>query len=330
MVKKSEKGLAKMMDAINKGIEGARVVRLSDAHIDIERWDSGSLEVNWVLGGGWAKGRVHEIFGWESSGKTTLCLHTIAATQAAGGVVAFIDMEHALDPAWAEIIGVDTQNLIFDQPDNGEQALETVDQMCKAGEVDLIIVDSVAALIPKSELEGEMGDQSVGKHAKLMAQACRKIPASAKKTDTTVIFINQIREKIGVMFGNPETTTGGNALKFAASQRLEVRRTAPKADKDGSKLSNPMKVKCVKNKVSAPFKESITRITYGIGIDHVWEIFTTAVEAEVIKKAGSFYSYDTTKLGQGEANVLFLLRDNPELFEEIKGLVLKALDNEAS
>lgn len=321
MIKKSAKGLEKMMAGLNKSIEGAVIVKLGDADLDVERLGTGSIDADYVLGGGWAVGRIHEVYGWESSGKTTLTLHTIAELQKNGGVAAFIDMEHALDPEWAGILGVDIKNLIFTQPDNGEQALETVDQMCASGEVDLIIVDSVAALIPKSELAGEMGDQSVGRHAKLMAQACRKIPNSAKKTNTTVIFINQIREKIGVMFGNPETTTGGNALKFATTQRLEVRRTAAQKDKNGDKLSSPMKLKCVKNKVSAPFLESETRILFGVGIDTVWEVFTAAVESEIIKKAGSFYSYDGTKLGQGEANALSILRENPDLYDEIKKAV---------
>ena len=324
----SSKGLQKMMDNLNKSIEGVNIVKLGNADMDVERISSGSLEVDWVLGGGWAKGRIHEIYGGESSGKTTLCLHTIAEVQKTGGTAAFVDMEHALDPEWAKVIGVDTDNLVFLQPDYGEQALEVVDQMCHSGEVDLIIVDSVAALIPESELKGEMGDQAVGKQAKMMAQACRKLPQSAKKTETTVIFINQTREKIGVMFGSPVTTPGGNALKFTVSQRLEVRRTAGKKETDGTKLSNPMKIKCVKNKVSAPFKESETRITYGIGIDSYWETLQVAVEAEIVKKAGSFFSFRDTKIAQGEKNTLDMLRDNPELFEEIVFLVKKSMAEE--
>tara|TARA_R110000772_G_C13310332_1_gene440656 strand:- start:50668 stop:51639 length:972 start_codon:yes stop_codon:yes gene_type:complete len=319
---KSEKGLQTLMDNLNKSIGEQAIVKLGDADRNVERIPTGSLEANYVLGGGWAKGRVLEVFGWESSGKTTLALHTIAECQQSGGVAAFIDMEHALDPEWAGTIGVDVGNLVFMQPDNGEQALETVDQMCRSGEVDLIVIDSVAALVPKSELEGEMGDANVGKHARLMSQAMRKIPNSAQKTGTTVLFINQMRMKIGVMFGNPETTTGGNALKFFASQRLEVRKRNPKKDNDGEKLSNIVALKCVKNKVSAPFLESETVITYGLGIDTVWEVLQLSVEADIIKKAGSWFSYDSTKLGQGQAAVLALLRDNPELLEEIKNKVL--------
>lgn len=316
-----EKGLDALMKKMNASIGEKAVVKLGDADRQVDRLSSGSMEIDYVLGGGWAVGRMHEIFGGESSGKTTICLHTIAECQANGGTAMFIDAEHALDPEWAKTIGVNIDELIFVQPDYGEQALEIADQFAASGEVDLIIIDSVANLIPKTELEGEMGDQAVGKQAKMMAQACRKLPVSAQKGSCTIIFINQTRQKIGVTFGSDVTTPGGNALKFAVSQRLEIWANAPKTESDGSKLSRPLKAKCIKNKVSAPFLQSETRIAFGIGIDTVWEVLELAIELEIVKKGGSWYSMGESKLGQGEKAVLEFLREDEDTFNAIKHLV---------
>ena len=259
-----------------------------------------------------------EIYGPESSGKTTLTIHAIAEAQKKGGIAAFIDAEHAFDRYYAESLGVDVENLIISQPDNGEQALEIADNLIRSGAIDIIVIDSVAALTPKSEIEGEMGDSKMGLHARLMSQALRKLTGSISKTNCTVIFINQLREKIGVMFGNPETTTGGNALKFYASVRLDIRRSTQIKDTNGNVLGNKTRVKVVKNKVAPPFKLVEFDIMYGKGISKVGEIIDLGVDFEIIKKAGSWFSYDETKLGQGRDAVKTLLLDNPELMEELE------------
>jgi len=266
---------------------------------------------------GYPKGRIIEIYGPESSGKTTLTLHAIAEAQKAGGIAAFIDAEHAFDRHYAEKLGVDIENLIISQPDNGEQALEIAENLIRSGAIDIVVIDSVAALTPKSEIEGEMGDSKMGLHARLMSQALRKLTGTISKTHCTVFFINQLREKIGVMFGNPETTTGGNALKFYASVRLDIRRSSQ--IKDGEiVIGNRTKVKVVKNKVAPPFKTAEFDIMYGEGVSKTGEILDLAVEFEVIKKAGSWFSYGETKLGQGRDAVKVLIKDNPELAEELE------------
>jgi recombination protein RecA len=267
--------------------------------------------------GGYPKGRIIEIFGPESSGKTTLTLHAIAEAQKAGGIAAFVDAEHAFDRFYAEKLGVDIDNLIISQPDNGEQALEIAESLIRSGAVDIVVIDSVAALTPKSEIEGDMGDSKMGLHARLMSQALRKLTATISKTNCTVFFINQLREKIGVMFGNPETTTGGNALKFYASIRIDIRRSSQ--IKDGENvLGNRTKVKIVKNKVAPPFKTAEFDIMYGEGVSKTGEILDLAVEFEVIKKSGSWFSYGDTKLGQGRDAVKNLIKDNPELADELE------------
>jgi len=271
------------------------------------------------------RGRVVEIYGPESSGKTTLTLHAIAEAQKAGGIAAFIDAEHAFDRFYAEKLGVDIDNLIISQPDHGEQALEITDNLIRSGAIDIIIIDSVAALTPKSEIEGEMGDSKVGLHARLMSQALRKLTGSISKTHSTVIFINQLREKIGVMFGNPETTTGGNALKFYSSVRLDIRRSTQIKDTDGGVLGNKTRVKVVKNKVAPPFRLAEFDIMYGEGISKVGEILDLGVGYEIIKKSGSWFSYGDTKLGQGRDAVKTLLLDNPELMDELEGKIKDAI-----
>jgi recombination protein RecA len=289
------------------------------AIIDVEIIPSGSLGLDVALGvGGYPRGRVVEIYGPESSGKTTLTIHAIAEAQKKGGIAAFIDAEHAFDRYYAESLGVDVENLIISQPDNGEQALEIADNLIRSGAIDIIVIDSVAALTPKSEIEGEMGDSKMGLHARLMSQALRKLTGSISKTNCTVIFINQLREKIGVMFGNPETTTGGNALKFYASVRLDIRRSTQIKDTNGAVLGNKTRVKVVKNKVAPPFKLVEFDIMYGKGISKVGEIIDLGVDFEIIKKAGSWFSYDETKLGQGRDAVKTLLLDNPELMDELE------------
>jgi recombination protein RecA len=284
----------------------------------VEVIPSGSLGLDLALGvNGYPRGRVIEIYGPESSGKTTLTLHAIAEAQKAGGIAAFIDAEHAFDRNYAEKLGVDIENLIISQPDNGEQALEIAENLIRSGAIDIVVIDSVAALTPKSEIEGEMGDSKMGLHARLMSQALRKLTGTISKTHCTVFFINQLREKIGVMFGNPETTTGGNALKFYASVRLDIRRSSQ--IKDGENvIGNRTKVKVVKNKVAPPFKTAEFDIMYGEGVSKTGEILDLAVEFEIIKKAGSWFSYGDTKLGQGRDAVKVLIKDNPELADELE------------
>jgi recombination protein RecA len=285
---------------------------------EVETISSGSLGLDLALGvNGYPKGRIIEIYGPESSGKTTLTLHAIAEAQKAGGIAAFIDAEHAFDRNYAEKLGVDIENLIISQPDNGEQALEIAENLIRSGAIDIVVIDSVAALTPKSEIEGEMGDSKMGLHARLMSQALRKLTGTISKTHCTVFFINQLREKIGVMFGNPETTTGGNALKFYASIRLDIRRSSQIKEGDNV-IGNRTKVKVVKNKVAPPFKTAEFDIMYGEGVSKTGEILDLAVEFEIIKKAGSWFSYGDTKLGQGRDAVKVLIKDNPELADELE------------
>jgi len=323
------KDRAKALDAVLGQIEKQHgkgsIMRLGDesAKMSIESIPTGSLELDLALGiGGIPKGRIIEIYGPESSGKTTVTLHMVAESQKQGGVAAFIDAEHALDPQYAGNIGVDTDNLILAQPDTGEQALEIVDALVRSAAVDIIVIDSVAALVPKAEITGEMGDSHMGLQARLMSQALRKLTAIVKKSNTTVIFINQLRMKIGVMFGNPETTTGGNALKFYASVRLDVRRI-DSIKENGEVIGNRVKVKVVKNKVAPPFKLAEFDIMYGEGISVAGSILDSAVNAEIIKKAGAWFSYEGEKLGQGRQNVKNYLQENPEIMAEVQHKVLE-------
>ena len=292
----------------------------------VESISSGSIGLDIALGiGGYPRGRVIEIYGPESSGKTTLTLHAIAECQKTGGIAAFIDAEHAFDRFYAEKLGVDISELIISQPDHGEQALEIADNLIRSGAIDIIVIDSVAALTPKSEIEGEMGDSKMGLHARLMSQALRKLTGSIARTNCTVFFINQLREKIGVMFGNPETTTGGNALKFYASVRLDIRRSTQIKSTEAEVLGNRTRVKVVKNKVAPPFKTAEFDILYGTGISKIGEIIDICVETEVIKKSGSWFSYGETKLGQGKEAVKKLLEDNPELLEELEKKIIDSI-----
>ena len=324
------KALKLTLDKLDKAYGKGTVMKMSDAAVvDVEAIPSGSLGLDIALGvGGYPRGRVVEIYGPESSGKTTLTLHAIAEAQKAGGIAAFIDAEHAFDRFYAEKLGVDIDNLIISQPDNGEQALEITDNLIRSGAIDIVVIDSVAALTPKSEIEGEMGDSKMGLHARLMSQALRKLTASISKTNCTVIFINQLREKIGVMFGNPETTTGGNALKFYASVRIDIRRSTQIKDSNGSVLGNKTRVKVVKNKVAPPFRMCEFDIMYGEGVSKVGEILDVAVEHDIIKKSGSWFSYGDTKLGQGRDAVKAIIKDNPELFEELELKIKEALKSE--
>ena len=325
------KALKLTIDKIDKDYGKGSVMMMNERSQEpMEVVSTGSIGLDSALGiGGLPKGRIIEIYGPESSGKTTLTLHAIAEAQKAGGIAAFIDAEHAFDRFYAENLGIDIDNLIISQPDNGEQALEIADNLIRSGAIDIVVIDSVAALTPKSEIEGEMGDSKMGLHARLMSQALRKLTASISKTNCTVIFINQLREKIGVMFGNPETTTGGNALKFYASVRLDIRRSTQIKDTDGAVQGNKTRVKVVKNKVAPPFRLAEFDIMYGEGVSKVGEILDLAVEHEIVKKSGSWFSYDETKLGQGRDAVKTLLEDNPELMDELEKKImdtLKAVD----
>ena len=321
------KALKLTLDKLDKTYGKGTVMKMGDSpNENVEAISSGSLSLDIALGvGGYPKGRVVEIYGPESSGKTTLTLHAIAECQKKGGIAAFIDAEHAFDRFYAEKLGVDIENLIISQPDHGEQALEIADNLIRSGAIDMVIIDSVAALTPKSEIEGEMGDSKMGLHARLMSQALRKLTSSISKTNCTVIFINQLREKIGIMFGNPETTTGGNALKFYASIRLDIRRSTQIKNSDGVVMGNKTRVKIVKNKVAPPFKLAEFDIMYSEGISKIGEIIDLAVEAEIINKSGSWFSYDGTKLGQGRDAVKKLLKDNPDLTETLEAKLLEIL-----
>jgi recombination protein RecA len=325
------KALKLTLDKLDKAYGKGTVMKMSDSPVvDIDVISSGSLGLDVALGvGGYPKGRVIEIYGPESSGKTTLTLHAIAETQKAGGIAAFIDAEHAFDRFYAQNLGVDIDNLIISQPDNGEQALEIADNLVRSGAIDMIVIDSVAALTPKSEIEGEMGDSKMGLHARLMSQALRKLTGSISKTNCTMIFINQLREKIGVMFGNPETTTGGNALKFYASVRLDIRRSTQIKDSNGNVMGNKTRVKVVKNKVAPPFKLAEFDIMYGEGVSKVGEILDIAVEFDIIQKSGSWFSYDETKLGQGRDAVKQMINDNPDLMDELETKIKDAIKNES-
>ena len=325
------KALKLTLDKLDKAYGKGTVMKMSDApSVDVDVIPSGSLGLDVALGvGGYPRGRVVEIYGPESSGKTTLTLHAIAEAQKAGGIAAFIDAEHAFDRFYAENLGIDIDNLIISQPDNGEQALEIADNLVRSGAIDLVVIDSVAALTPRSEIEGEMGDSKMGLHARLMSQALRKLTGSISKTNCTMIFINQLREKIGVMFGNPETTTGGNALKFYASVRLDIRRSTQIKDSDGSVRGNKTRVKVVKNKVAPPFKLAEFDIMYGEGVSKVGEILDIAVEFEIIQKSGSWFSYEETKLGQGRDAVKQMIKDNPDLMDELETKIKSAIKSEA-
>ena len=321
------KALKLTLDKLDKTYGKGTVMKMGDAAIEnMEVIPTGSLGLDVAIGvGGYTKGRVVEIYGPESSGKTTLTLHAIAEAQKKGGIAAFIDAEHAFDRYYAEDLGVDVENLIISQPDNGEQALEITDNLIRSGAIDIIVIDSVAALTPKSEIEGEMGDSKMGLHARLMSQALRKLTGSISKTKCTVIFINQLREKIGVMFGNTETTTGGNALKFYASVRIDIRRSTQIKNTNSEVLGNKTRVKVVKNKVAPPFKTVEFDIVYGKGISKVGEIIDLGVDFEIINKSGSWFSYDETKLGQGREAVKNLLLDNPELMDELEQKIKEAI-----
>ncbi len=320
------KALQAAMDKIEKSFGKGSIMKMGDESVEpIDVISSGSIGLNVALGvGGYPRGRVVEIYGPESSGKTTLALHAIAQAQKAGGLAAFIDAEHAFDRFYAAKLGVDINNLLISQPDNGEQALDIAEQLIRSSAIDIIVIDSVAALTPKAEIEGDMGENKVGLQARLMSQALRKLTSTISKTKTTCIFINQLREKIGVMFGNPETTTGGNALKFYASVRLDIRRASQL--KDGDKvIGNQVRVKVVKNKVAPPFRKAEFDIMFGEGISHTGEIVDLGVELGIVKKSGSWFSYNETKLAQGRDATKQCLADNPELSEEIEQLIYEKL-----
>jgi len=320
------KALQLTLEKIDKTYGKGTIMKLGDKPVvEAETISTGSLGLDMALGiGGLPRGRVIEIYGPESSGKTTLAIHAMAEAQKKGGIAAFIDAEHAFDISYAQKLGVDIQNLLISQPDNGEQALEIADNLIRSGAIDIMVIDSVAALTPKSEIEGEMGDSKMGLHARLMSQALRKLTANISKTGCCCIFINQLREKIGIMFGNPETTTGGNALKFYASVRLDIRKITQIKDGE-SVVGNRTRVKVVKNKMAPPFKTSEFDIIYGEGISKTGEILDLAVDKNIIKKSGSWFSYGDTKLGQGRDAVKVLLIDNPELTEELENKVKEAL-----
>jgi recombination protein RecA len=324
------KALQAAMSKIEKDFGKGSIMKLGDEKVEnVDVIPTGSIALNAALGvGGYPRGRIIEIYGPESSGKTTLAIHAIAEAQKAGGVAAFIDAEHAFDRFYAEKLGVDVNNLYISQPDNGEQALEIADQLIRSSAIDILVVDSVAALTPKKEIEGDMGDSAVGLHARLMSQALRKLTSTISKTNTTCIFINQLREKIGVMFGNPETTTGGNALKFYASVRLDIRKVT--SIKDGDQVvGNQVRVKVVKNKVAPPFRKAEFEITFGEGISKIGEIVDLGVEYGIIKKSGSWFSYEESKLAQGRDATKELLKDNPELCDELEEKIMQAIADKA-
>ncbi|MBQ8158159.1 MAG: recombinase RecA [Prevotella sp.] len=324
------KALQAALQKIEKDFGKGSIMRMGDEQVqNVEVIPTGSIGLNAALGvGGYPKGRIIEIYGPESSGKTTLAIHAIAECQKAGGIAAFIDAEHAFDRFYAEKLGVDINELYISQPDNGEQALEIADQLIRSSAVDILIVDSVAALTPKKEIEGDMGDSAVGLHARLMSQALRKLTGTIAKTNTTCIFINQLREKIGVMFGNPETTTGGNALKFYASVRLDIRKVSPVKDGDNV-VGNKVRVKVVKNKVAPPFRKAEFEITFGEGISKVAELLDLAVDYELVKKSGSWFSYKDSKLAQGREATIAILKDNPELCDELEAQIMEKLADQA-
>lgn len=331
-----KKALALVLEKLDKTYGKGTVMTLGDASVDdtIEVIPSGSLGLDIALGvGGYPKGRIIEIYGPESSGKTTLTLHAIAEAQKQGGIAAFIDAEHAFDSHYAAKLGIKLDELIISQPDNGEQALEIADNLIRSSAVDIVVIDSVAALTPKAEIDGEMGDSKMGLHARLMSQALRKLTGTISRTKCTVIFINQLREKIGMVFGNPETTTGGNALKFYASVRIDIRRAGGDGskikDKEGEVIGSRTKVKIVKNKVAPPFKQAEFDIMYGEGVSKTGEILDTAVDKGIVKKSGSWFSYEDTKLGQGRDSVKEVLKDNPELAEELENKVKEAIKNKS-
>ena len=332
MSDKSEKlkALQLTIDKLEKSYGKGAVMKLSDEKVvDLPSISTGSLGLDIALGiGGIPRGRVVEVYGPESSGKTTLSMHCIAEAQKKGGLAAFIDAEHAFDKAYAEKLGIDTENLLISQPDNGEQALEIAEHLIRSGAIDIIVIDSVAALVPKAELEGEMGDSKMGLQARLMSQALRKLTGAINKTGCCCIFINQLREKIGVMFGNPETTTGGNALKFYASVRLDIRRIGQIKESADNILGNRTRVKVVKNKVAPPFKVVEFDIMYGQGISKAGEIIDIGVEMEIVKKAGSWFSYNGEKLGQGRDSVKALIEDNPELMDELERKIKARINGE--
>lgn len=324
--KEKLKAIQMVIDKIEKDYGKGTIMKLGDSPaVEVPYIPSGSVALDVALGiGGYPRGRVIEIFGPESSGKTTLAIHAIAEAQKAGGIAAFIDAEHAFDRFYAEKLGVDVENLLISQPDNGEQALEIADNLIRSGAIDIIVIDSVAALTPKAEIEGEMGDSKMGLQARLMSQALRKLTANISRTNTCCVFINQLREKIGVMFGNPETTTGGNALKFYASVRLDIRRTTQL--KEGEEATgNRVRVKVVKNKLAPPFRKAEFDVVFGEGISKVGEIIDLGVDANIIKKSGSWFSYNETRLGQGRDAVKTLLNDNPELADELEKKIKEAI-----
>ena len=320
------KALQAAMAKIEKDFGKGSIMRMGDEQIeDVEVIPTGSIALDCALGvGGYPRGRIIEIYGPESSGKTTLAIHAIAETQKAGGIAAFIDAEHAFDRFYAAKLGVDVDNLWISQPDNGEQALEIADQLIRSSAIDILVIDSVAALTPKKEIDGDMGDSNVGLQARLMSQALRKLTSNISKTNTTCIFINQLREKIGVMFGSPETTTGGNALKFYASVRLDIRKVTSLKDGD-QVVGNQVRVKVVKNKVAPPFRKAEFEITFGEGISKIGEIVDLGVEYDIIKKSGSWYSYQDSKLAQGRDATKKLLKDNPKLCEELEAQIKQAI-----
>lgn len=325
--KEKLKALELTLGKIEKDFGKGTIMKMGDHAVeDIPSISSGSIALNYALGiGGFPRGRIVEVYGPESSGKTTLTIHAIAEAQKTGGIAAFIDAEHAFDRFYAQKLGVDIENLLISQPDNGEQALEIADHLIRSGAIDIIVIDSVAALTPKAEIEGEMGDSKMGLQARLMSQALRKLTANINRTNTCCIFINQLREKIGVMFGNPETTTGGNALKFYASARVDIRKISQIKDGD-EVVGNRVRVKIVKNKLAPPFRKAEFDIMYGEGISKVGEIIDLGVEYDIIKKAGSWFSYGETRLGQGRDAVKALLLDNPELADELEQKIVSKLD----